>query len=74
MTQFRVATRPAEDRGLTGAERTPITVAWALEDTASRIRLERPPLAEAIRWIVGVAAEALLDAALALDEDGKGEA
>lgn len=61
------APRPVSPNGVRGDERTPPTVAWALEEVAGRIRLERPPLAEAVRWIVGVAADALLDAALALE-------
>lgn len=63
------APRPVSPNGVRGDERTPPTVAWALEEVAGRIRLERPPLAEAVRWIVGVAADALLDAALALEPE-----
>lgn len=53
---------------LTGQERTPITVAWALEELAGQMRRERWPLGESIRRIVGVAAQAMVDAAVAMEQ------
>lgn len=55
--------------GVRADQPTPITVVWALEAVAGQIRRERPPLGEAVRLILGVVADTVLDAALMVEAE-----
>ncbi len=67
MKRTKPAHKVVHPNGLTGRERTPVSVAQSLEAVAGRIRQEQPPIGTAVRWILRVAADAMLDAAIAVE-------
>ena len=67
MKRTKPAHKVVQPNGLTGRERTPVSVAQSLEAVAGRIRQEQPPIGTAVRWILRVAADAMVDAAIAVE-------